>query len=365
MVWARAMVRERAGDPAAAVHVLRSGPAVVVAAGDVVLKVHEPGTDAAGLAARLDATRRLSDRDLLLAPLDPEPVRVPLDGDDRWSSLWPRVEALQPDATRLPWAEAATLLARLHSEMPVRGLPLHTAPHRLRRDLAGMEVALAGLGEAGADAPSGVGEVHRAARVVRQAAAGLPAQVWLARSPGRPAAMVHGDFHLGQLGRVLGCGLEDDGRWVLIDVDDFGVGDPAWDLARPAAFWACGLLADQDWYRFLGSYRMACARGFGAFAQASVAGDPWPTLDLVARTCVVQTAAAAVRRAAQRAFTPGPALDDVDRRLVDTCARVADGARQGAHDRDRDRDPDRDRDRDQEEMNDQEEKNSRPMPPRW
>jgi predicted trehalose synthase len=43
--------------------------------------------------------------------------------------------------------------------------------------------------------------------------------------------LVHGDWHLGQLGRR-------GEHWVLIDVDDLGVGDPAWDLARPAGFWA-------------------------------------------------------------------------------------------------------------------------------
>jgi hypothetical protein len=45
---------------------------------------------------------------------------------------------------------------------------------------------------------------------------------------------------LGQLGWRLGA-------LVLIDVDDLGVGDPAADLARPAGFWAAGLLPDGDW----------------------------------------------------------------------------------------------------------------------
>ena len=52
--------------------------------------------------------------------------------------------------------------------------------------------------------------------------------VWRAGSPDRPATLVHGDWHLGQLGRRSATT-----PWMLIDVDDLGVGDPAWDLARP------------------------------------------------------------------------------------------------------------------------------------
>ena len=44
---------------------------------------------------------------------------------------------------------------------------------------------------------------------------------------------------------------------MLIDVDDLGVGDPAWDLARPAGFWAAGLIPDDDWATFLDAYRDA------------------------------------------------------------------------------------------------------------
>jgi aminoglycoside phosphotransferase (APT) family kinase protein len=89
--------------------------------------------------------------------------------------------------------------------------------------------------------------------------------------------LVHGDFHLGQLGRH-------DGRWVLIDVDDLGVGDPLWDLARPAGFWAAGLVPDADWYAFLDGYRA----GGGT---ALPAGDPWPALEPFARAAVVAAAA--------------------------------------------------------------------------
>ncbi len=60
-----------------------------------------------------------------------------------------------------------------------------------------------------------------------------------------PALLTHGDWHLGQLVRR--------DRRLLIDVDDLGVGDPAWDLARPAAWYAAGLLEPAVWDRFLGA----------------------------------------------------------------------------------------------------------------
>jgi hypothetical protein len=52
-------------------------------------------------------------------------------------------------------------------------------------------------------------------------------------------------------------------------VDDLGVGDPAWDLARPAGFWAAGLIPDDDWAAFLQSFR-------DAEGPAVPPGDPWP-----------------------------------------------------------------------------------------
>jgi aminoglycoside phosphotransferase (APT) family kinase protein len=129
--------------------------------------------------------------------------------------------------------------------------------------------------------------------VVRAAAAALTPEAWRPGSPDRPSALVHGDFHLGQLGRRPG------GPWLLIDIDDLGVGDPAWDLARPAGFWAAGLIPDDDWARFVDAYR-------GAGGPALPPGDPWPVLESFARAAVVQAAA----------HHPGDAL------LIAACERM-------------------------------------------
>jgi aminoglycoside phosphotransferase (APT) family kinase protein len=221
--------------------------ATVVVDGDVVAKLHRPGTDPQALRRRLRVGAR---SDCLLSPLNLEPEAV----GERWRTRWPKVEVVPPDPGALPWAEAGRLLARLHGE-PAGDFALpHGGPARLAR-------ALARLGQG----------PH--ADVIRRAAAGLTT----APAAGRPVTLVHGDFHLGQLGRHSGA-------LVLIDVDDLGVGDPAADLARPAGFWAAGMLPDTGWHEFLDGYREA-----GGPALPS--GDPWPVLESLARAAVVAAAA--------------------------------------------------------------------------
>ena len=225
----------------------RSGAEIVVD-GDVVYKLHRPGTDPSALATRL---RIAAESDFLLTPLDPRPEPV----GTRWRTRWPRVETVVPQPEYAPWAEVGRLLAHLHGESTTMRLP-HGWPQRLRRMLRSTDDA-----------------------TVRRAAAELPPEVWRAGSPDRPATLVHGDWHLGQLGRLPGSE-----PWVLIDIDDLGVGDPAWDLARPAGFWAAGLVPDDDWVTFLEAYR-------GAGGPAVPPGDPWQVLEPFARAAVVQAAA--------------------------------------------------------------------------
>ncbi|MGW2221786.1 phosphotransferase, partial [Nonomuraea sp. NPDC001684] len=114
----------------------------------------------------------------------------------------------------------------------------------------------------------------------------------------------HGDWHLGQ----LVC----RDRWLLIDVDDLGVGDPAWDLARPAAWYAAGLLEPAVWERFLGAY---LASGGPALGQGD---DPWQRLDLPARALTVQLAAVAVLNAEREKRE----LDEVEHALIESCSRI-------------------------------------------
>ncbi|MCW2557502.1 MAG: aminoglycoside phosphotransferase family protein [Mycobacterium sp.] len=220
--------------------------ATVNVGGGVVTKLHRPGTDPQALRRRLRVAAR---SDCFLSPLNIEPEAV----GEQWQTRWPKVEVVAPEPGAVPWADAGRVLARLHAE-PVGDLVLpHGGPARVAR-------ALARLG----DGPR--------ADVIRRAAAGLPAPVSV-----RPVTLVHGDFHLGQLGRHSGA-------LVLIDVDDLGVGDPAADLARPAGFWAAGLLPDAAWHAFIDGYR-------GGGGPGLPPGDPWPVLEPFARAAVVAAAA--------------------------------------------------------------------------
>ena len=224
--------------------VTRSGADVVVD-GDTVTKTHRHDTDPQALRQRLRVAVRCPE---LLAPCGAEPDRV----GDRWRTSWPRVDVVAAQPRDLPWRAAGELLASLHGQ-PVDDLVLAPgAQQRLRR------------------AVDRLGTGSRA-DVIRTAASRL-------RLPpvGRET-LVHGDFHLGQLGRH-------DGRWVLIDIDDLGVGDPRWDLARPAGFWAAGLVPDVDWHAFLDGYR-------AAGGPALPAGDPWPALEPFARAAIITAAA--------------------------------------------------------------------------
>ncbi|NIY69791.1 aminoglycoside phosphotransferase [Streptomyces malaysiensis] len=303
-------VRRARRDATAEVTVLADRPdATVVRCGHVVAKAHPPGTDPAELAVRLGVAAHPRCAGILLPPVD---GMAPLP-DGRMVTLWPYGEPVAPDAPdAAPWAEAGSLLARLHAvpvgELP-GPLPAMGGPAKVARAIARLRAAAlpdtaatravlrawAGLpGWArGVDHADGMNRTDRADRGDRGE---------------RPEAqgLCHGDLHLGQLIRPRAT------DWRLIDIDDLGLGDPAWDLARPAAWYAAGLLAPEDWERFLGAYRAA---------GGSAAGrrDPWPRLDVPARALTVQTAALALAKAA----AAGRPLDEAEEAMVEASVRIA------------------------------------------
>ncbi|WP_432092519.1 phosphotransferase family protein [Streptomyces sp. bgisy100] len=318
----------------------------VVRVGPVVSKAHAPDSDRGDLAARIAVARDPLLAGILLAPLGDGRL---LDADGRPASLWPLGAPVAPDdPDAAPWEEAAALLARLHS-VPVAELPGPIPP---MRGPAKVARALRRLRAAGAPGT--------AAATVLRAASGLPPWAHGEAAPPRPPTaplragaaphppqehpiraeaappratpprtgpaplraeaapprgasprtgfLCHGDLHLGQLVRHPAT----DGPWLLIDVDDLGLGDPAWDLARPAAWYATGLLAPDVWQRFLTAYRA------GGGPAVCPEGDPWPELDVPARALTVQSAALALVRAAGERRAP----DEVEQALVDACARI-------------------------------------------
>ncbi|MFD4321601.1 phosphotransferase family protein [Streptomyces sp. NPDC058548] len=272
----------------------------VVRHGRLVAKAHAPGTDPEAHRARIALAAHPDVREVFLPPLAMSP---PGELDGRPVSVWPYgspVDPADPDAA--PWEEAATLLALLHRTPPPAGsagrLPEMRAPvkaalavHRMRRT-----------------APD-----HPAAATVLAAWRSVPDDV----APDGPRLLCHGDFHLGQLVRDTGPAESAGGTtpphapWRLIDMDDAGLGDPAWDLARPAAWFAAGILPPEIWSRFLGAYQEAGGPAVGA--------DPWVQLDVPARALTVQTAALAVAKSTAE----GRPLDEVEDVMIDTCARIA------------------------------------------
>ncbi|GGN17188.1 phosphotransferase family protein [Streptomyces fuscichromogenes] len=261
---------------------------------DTVAKAHAPGTDSTALTRRLAIAARLPD--VFLPPLTPAPAAFV---DDRPVTLWPYGVPLDPDVPdTAPWEAAATLLARLHRTPPTPAAPWMRGPAKAAQAVTRLHAALDGTGTA-----------HPAAPPVLRAWSALPA--WAraeAPMPG-PRTLCHGDLHLGQLVRHPAP----DGPWRLIDVDDLGVGVPAWDLARPASWYACGLLPPDEWARFLAAYRAA---GGPAVPED---GDPWPALDVPARALTVQTGA----RYLAKALAADRPLDEVEQSLIDACARMA------------------------------------------
>ncbi|MEU9834082.1 aminoglycoside phosphotransferase family protein [Streptosporangium sp. NPDC048047] len=339
---------ERHGDGPAEVVPTRPD-VVIVRAGSIVVKAHGPGTRREPLELRVRAAAHPALRGIVLGPVTEEVTAV----HGRLVTVWPAGTPVDPgDPDAAPWTAAARLLARLHA-VPARALPpLPPAggPARVAATVARLEGrspaadlvrrTLACLPLPG---PPGVSPASPAAPRIAPGdlpapaaelpgprvpldstgapglpgtprAAGLPGRSGAAGAAGVAGSLAHGDWHMGQLVRT-------GGEWILIDVDDMGTGDPAWDLARPAAWFAAGLLEPSVWHGFLAAYRAAGGRAAGAGGD-----DPWPWLDLPAQAMTVQLAAAAVDKA-DRAGRP---LDEVEHALLDTCEKIA-RARNACH----------------------------------
>lgn len=348
-----------AGEPA----VIVDRPDVtVLRRGGTVLKAHAPRLDPAALAARLRVAAHPLLAGILLTPLGE--LAGPVGG--RYVSRWPYGTTVAPDAPEAaPWREAGHLAARLHA-VPADRLPgplppmagpanaaraitalraTFTAPAprspadtatalestRVAASPAASPAATAGAAPGGGRSPAQEGARAPGVRTVaperaspgpapeRASAAALVLRAW-ERLPAwardeepraQPRSLLcHGDLHLGQLVRHPAP----DGPWHLIDIDDLGLGEPAWDLARPAAGYATGLIPAADWAAFLAGYRAA---GGPAVAPGD---DLWPPeVDVPARTLTVQLAARALVDAA-RGVRP---LDDADHDLLAACARIA------------------------------------------
>ena len=294
-----ALARDIGGRGAATVLAERDD-SLVVCVGGLAAKAHPPGGDPEGLRRRLAVAAHPRLRGILLPPAARSTTVLP---DGRTATVWPLGVPVASDAPEdAPWSAAGALLARLHAVPPAA--PTGAAgPLPPMRGTAKLARAMARLHTA----PVARGAVAR--RAVLAAWDGLPAWCRDARqaaAPGAPQRLCHGDFHLGQLVRHPAPA----GDWHLIDIDDLGAGEPAWDLARPACWYAAGLLAPPQWRSLLEAYQ---------HTAGTPGADPWPQLDAPARALTVQTAALALAKAAHA----GRRLDDAEQALVGACVRIA------------------------------------------
>lgn len=225
---------------------------------DVMVRKHAPGAVRDVVAAQLAVARAEPHRRVLVAPLSAEPTTAP---DGRIVSLWPRVDPVSPDDA--PWAEAGALLARLHRLPVPDGLPEH----------GGRRLVVRARERAASLRPGGSTDVLRI--LADELLASWPA-------PTR-TTLVHGDWHLGQLGRLPASGELLVGQPAASALDHLGVGDPAWDLARPAVLWSVGLLPDAAWRALVNAYT-------DAGGPVPVSGRPWEALDFPARCLVLRLA---------------------------------------------------------------------------
>ncbi|WP_018160630.1 hypothetical protein [Smaragdicoccus niigatensis] len=276
---ARAASLGAVGSPTVLV---RRRDAVVIRVGDVVVKAHR-ADDPLELQRRLEVART-SLSNVFAAPLGNWPGSSP----DVVLTAWPAGEPVDPELSdEAPWEHAGRLLALLHDSFPIGAdLKPATSVDRVRSAisvLAQSAVSATAEGRGILSAASQLGELEIGAASRR---------------------IIHGDFHLGQMARFPGRG------WLLLDVDDLGFGDTRWDFARPAAWFAIGLIEGRQWQTLVESYREA-----GGQAISS-----WSEIDRFAQAFTVQAAARAVVKAdlEQRSLT------EAEREFVGACARIAD-----------------------------------------
>ncbi|RZA26743.1 MAG: aminoglycoside phosphotransferase family protein [Proteobacteria bacterium] len=267
---------------------------VLIGAGDVVMKAHAHFTNSQDLRARLNIVSMEPWNQVFLKPLRQDVFDL---GDDRVATAWPLARVLDENQNTIPWEHAAWVLAKLHS-IPIDKKAFSFEPPKSRA-VTRVKLALAQLRDVPEDDRDAVW------RTIDDSQKTLD----LSEGADQPTHWVHGDWHLGQ---IVDISFGSQPNLRLIDMEDMGIGNAAWDLARPAAFFAAGLLSAEDWHLFLDTYQNEGGR---ALPRGE---DPWLTLDNPARSLVVQCAANAWIKAKEE----NRSFRDDEQLLIDACERI-------------------------------------------
>ncbi|MBP9708853.1 MAG: phosphotransferase [Oligoflexales bacterium] len=267
----------------------KRGSAYVVKYGNIVAKIHSTSTDIIELKSRIDLIGQESICNFFLQPL----LRKVEIVKGRLLTLWPAgLTSESASVDRLDWKEHALLLAEFHKA----SFRIENKEQVLAK--AGNEFRLQRMHSRF--------QASKNCKEKNYVLGAFSTLTFADSKHGQNNAchVIHGDWHPGQV-------VQYNDNAKLIDIDDVGIGNPAWDLARPAAWYLASFLSDSIWQDFLDSYR-------DAGGPAIKGKNPWEFLELPARTVVIQSAA----KALIDTQTETRLLDDFELELINMCRRI-------------------------------------------
>ncbi len=226
-------------------------------------------------------------------------------------SYWPEAERISPDKlTKGLWSQIGSLLAKLHS------IPIKDSKLRFRAELFS-NFSQVNEKIANCFNQCSVSSKHRKhLEKINQAWISILTHKNFHKVVKdirlRPKVWSHGDFHLGQIVFVQEQG-KDSVRF--IDFDTICHSIPEWDLARPAALFAAGVLPAHLWQSFIESY--AGHKFIYNFNEKEL----WSNLDIPAKVMIVNLATIAVNRAR----LADENLEDSELQLIETCKAISHG----------------------------------------
>ena len=223
-------------------------------------------------------------------------------------SYWPEAERLSPNKlTKSIWSEIGILLAKLHST-PLKKIELRF-PSELFKIFSDINEKLQRCNKQCA-----AGSKHRTQlKIIYQAWISILTHKNFHKVVKdirlRPKVWSHGDFHLGQIVFIKD---QENSSARFIDIDTICHSIPEWDLARPSALFAAGILPAPLWRSFIESY---FELGLKQTLNEKIL---WSNLDMPAKVMTIKLACLALNRAT----LADEQLEDTEMQLIETCKAI-------------------------------------------